>query len=1178
MKPQQPPPLHSIVFKLLASRWIFFSLITGLIILESSYVSGQRQIDSQRNATILLAQNAGNFFESADRALNALAAISPNQRDLTAIQQAYSTFDALYLISSSGRLLGMSPVDKQLRVGMDMSGQPYFNSGLEGFSFSKPFISQRTGNPTIYISLPLKPGDGVLVGELNLAGLQESVIGSGLSQTGVYYITDAEGVMLAHPDYEWVRQQENIRALGIIEQLQKGQAQRIFLNDRRWVVGMVVEVPQSGWLAVTETPLFTVYGSFMIPSILGMMAALVLFVLIVRREQVALTRQVIDPLGELSRIAHDLAAGDPAQHEFTLSLPAAFSEVASLAESFERMSQAVQSRTLALRASEEQYQLAMEATKDGLWDWDILSDSVDYSPGYSLMLGFEIDEFPAVASSWRHHIHPEDRQRVLDRNTDCIENRCQSFEIEYRAKTKTGDWKWVLSRAKSVTRDSSGRALRLVGVMMDISERKQAEDCLLESETRYHMLFEHSAIPIWEEDFSQVKVYFDSLRQMDVRDFRVYFENHPEDVEKCGTLVKILDVNQKSLDFFQVSSREAMVRNLPAYFTEASWPVFKEEMIALADGQTEFSSEIPIRMLSGEVKQLMLALSVAPAYQDSLARVLVSFIDITERKSAESQREMALDALRVKDWAIESSINAIAFSDLKGSLTYVNPAFLHLWGYSSPAEVLGKSVSDFWQKSESAEEVMGTLNPEKGWSGDMLARKRDGSNIDVQVDASLVLDTAGRPFCLLASFVDITERKMAEAALSESEKRYHSLFEDSPTILLEEDFSAVKQRLEGLRAKEGVTNFRQYLTQHPEIVAECATLVKVLDVNKAALKLYGVDSKEQMSKDLAPLFSEEDFENFLDEWVRIANGESHFETEIINRTLDGRTVTLHMKWTVTPGHEDDLSKVMVSMNDISERKELTEKMILSEKMAGLGTLAAGVAHEINSPLQVVTGASETLLIKLKEENLNREGLERRVKHIQENAWRIVKIVRSLLDYARSSQEEMGPTSLNSIVNDTLLLIEHQIHVWSNVKVVTDLAENLPDLICDRNKIIQVAINLLNNARDAMPHGGVLTLRTRFDPTSQRLSLAVSDAGEGIPEDALTRIFDPFFTTKSLGQGTGLGLSVAQGIIQAHGGDISVVSQVGVGSTFTIFLPLMAVPEDKPPDNIQGRYQESEFST
>ncbi|UCC40562.1 MAG: sigma 54-interacting transcriptional regulator [Candidatus Aminicenantes bacterium] len=183
--------------------------------------------------------------------------------------------------------------------------------------------------------------------------------------------------------------------------------------------------------------------------------------------------------------------------------------------------------------------------------------------------------------------------------------------------------------------------------LIESSEQKKAREALRESEERYHTLFENAHIPIWEEDFSEVKSHFDRLRASGVQDFRSYFKNHPEEIKDVARRVKILDVSQESLELFTVGSKEEILAHMPYFLIEESWPVFSDALIALVNGESKFESEISIRMISGEFKVLAFRLSVPPNYRVTLSKVLVSFIDITKRRRAEeiihiSQRYLKL--------------------------------------------------------------------------------------------------------------------------------------------------------------------------------------------------------------------------------------------------------------------------------------------------------------------------------------------------------------------------------------------------------------------------------------------------------------------------------------------------------------------------------------------------------
>ena len=220
----------------------------------------------------------------------------------------------------------------------------------------------------------------------------------------------------------------------------------------------------------------------------------------------------------------------------------------------------------------------------------------------------------------------------------------------------------------------------------------------------------------------------------------------------------------------------------------------------------------------------------------------------------------------------------------------------------------------------------------------------------------------------------------------------------------------------------------------------------------------------------------------------------------------------------------------------------------------MGTLAAGIAHEINSPLQVITGRSESLARRQKKGSLQPDDLLKELEIINRNGFRVAEIVRSLLTYARPSAGIMEKLDLNTLVREILVLIEHQLKSWSNITILTRLAPDLPEVECDREKIFQVLFNLVTNARDAMPEGGDITIRTNYDEETDFLVCDVIDNGPGIPPEIRSRIFDPFFTTKTVGKGTGLGLSISQSIIQSHGGTLLVTGEGLSGAAFSFRLP------------------------
>jgi signal transduction histidine kinase len=235
-----------------------------------------------------------------------------------------------------------------------------------------------------------------------------------------------------------------------------------------------------------------------------------------------------------------------------------------------------------------------------------------------------------------------------------------------------------------------------------------------------------------------------------------------------------------------------------------------------------------------------------------------------------------------------------------------------------------------------------------------------------------------------------------------------------------------------------------------------------------------------------------------------------------------------------------------------ERKlqETHLQLVNSEKMASLGKLAAGIAHEINNPLGGILIYSSLLMEDLPEKDPKKQDLAR----VVQEAGRCKEIVRSLLEFARQTEPRMESVDVNRAITDGLFFLENQA-LFHNIRIVKNLDPSLPYAMGNAGQLKQVFMNVIINAAEAMHGNGELTITTYPAPNRNSILMEFVDTGEGIPEKNLSRIFEPFFTTKDVGKGTGLGLSTSYGIIESHGGKIGVRSKVGEGTTFTIELPV-----------------------
>ncbi len=261
----------------------------------------------------------------------------------------------------------------------------------------------------------------------------------------------------------------------------------------------------------------------------------------------------------------------------------------------------------------------------------------------------------------------------------------------------------------------------------------------------------------------------------------------------------------------------------------------------------------------------------------------------------------------------------------------------------------------------------------------------------------------------------------------------------------------------------------------------------------------------------------------------------------------------HQRGHRSPGHQEiQRHRPPVIVDDITERMELESQLSQAEKMSSIGVLAAGVAHEVNTPLAVISSYSQ-MLAKQLQGDTKRSGL---LDRIIKQTFRASEIVNNLLNFSRTGAAEFGEVDLNKVIRDTLALLEHQFKT-ARIKVQHDMCEGLPSIHGNAGKLQQVFLNLFLNAKDAMPEGGTLLVRTA---NGNGVNVTVSDTGTGIAQEHILRIYDPFFTTKTSlrdgRRGTGLGLSVTYGIIQEHAGKIRVESRLGSGTTFHLDFPLM----------------------
>ena len=397
--------------------------------------------------------------------------------------------------------------------------------------------------------------------------------------------------------------------------------------------------------------------------------------------------------------------------------------------------------------------------------------------------------------------------------------------------------------------------------------------------------------------------------------------------------------------------------------------------------------------------------------------------------------------------------------------------------------------------------------------------------------------------------------------------RYERQFSDN----LEQEVSRQKEKLQKSEAR-----YQGLVENAADLIYTVDEQGRILSINRYAANLFATALADAPGRP-APGAAEGRAEDFLGRTLYevFAQKSADFHMEWLRETkATGRSRSLRHQVAIGPrefwfstnivGIRDEQGQIFafeIISRNITRRKSMEDRLINMEKLASIGTLAAGVAHEINNPMTVILGFTEHLL----EQTEDLPAVHETLKVIEEEGLRCKKIVENLLTFARAPERIETAADINQILEKTLAVVKNTLLI-KKIRLESSFSPKLPIAAGDPQELQQVFINLINNARDAMKGGGVLKVETKPAPDGKRVAIEFSDTGNGIPREAQTKIFDPFFTTKRTGEGTGLGLSMSHGIITKFGGNIIFTTFPAEeypekhGTTFTVYLPIAAEQE------------------
>ncbi|MDX2096228.1 MAG: PAS domain S-box protein, partial [Leptolyngbyaceae cyanobacterium bins.59] len=808
-----------------------------------------------------------------------------------------------------------------------------------------------------------------------------------------------------------------------------------------------------------------------------------------------------------------------------------------------------------LRESEERFRYMADNAPVMIWMTNTTGDCIYLSRSWYEFTGQT--EETGLGMGWLHAIHPDDRPSseavFLQAN-----ERQEGFHLEYRLRDKDGQYHWAIDAA-SPWWGLEGEFKGYIGSVLDITERVEAEQALRDNEARLKLVYKATRSGLWDWDVhrnvAHVSEEYCALVGLPLETQTLSYEQwigclHPDDRASAGETVS--RVLRQQEDYYEDEYRVLhpdgirwLATKGQALFDAAGNAV---RMLGYVQDVTERKqAEEALRLSEATLRQAEESLRQAnQELEHRVALRTAELSNLNDRLQQELQeREQTQKRLAEQAQLLDLAHDAIITLDFNGIITFWNQGAERLYGWTQ-AEVLGQSVHGLLQTRfpYPLTTIKSELLHRPYWEGELIQQRRDGTFITVASRWVLQCDQDGNPIKVLEINNDITSNKQVEEVRS----RLAAIIESS-------DDAIISTTLDG----------------------------RIDSWNRGAEKLYGYAAREILGQPSTRLLPTDRLHEDASIIERLQRGDRMEPYETVRQHKKGQLIDVSLS--VSPIKDADGQIIGISKiaRDITRRKQAEAQLQLSNERISLANaelarasrlkdeFLAGMSHELRTPLNAILGLSEALL----EETFGEISEEQReyLVTIEQSGKHLLELINDILDLSKvesgKMELEMRPVDVRELCHSSLNFIKQHAH-QKGIKVSCRVDEELTDAELDERRIRQILVNLLSNAIKFTPEGGNVQLQVRGDAFRETLEFSITDTGIGIAPENISKLFQPFVQLDSAlsrrYSGTGLGLALVRRIAELQGGSVTVESQEGKGSRFTVTLPWHPISPNPEPSS------------